>query len=885
MLRKFDLKGILFLCTVLLALGAAAQTNKKSSPKPTTSIKDTTRTDSLKAKQVGDVKTTVTYTASDSMLFDIDTKKVYLYGQADIDYGDISLNADRVEINWENNTLKATGTPDSAGGKEHGTPVFKQGADQYVAKVIKYNFKTKQGHISEIVTQQGEGYLHGETVRKAANDEMFVQHAQYTTCNLAHPHFYINAQKIKMIPKDKLISGPFNLVMADVPTPLGFFMGIFPTPESRSSGILIPTYGEANDRGFYLRNGGYYWSVNEHIGLNFLGEIYSKGSYGLSVASQYKKRYAYDGNFAIRHNYRKTGDESAPEIFKDYWIEWSHRPVTRKSSSFSASVNAGSSGYNNRNSFNANNYLAASFSSRISYSKTFTGTPFSLGVNASQQQSSSGIMNFTLPDVAFNMMSIYPFRSKTGSTSNWYQNINLSYAMTSQNSISNNRLVRPTFSDIDEKLYNRELDNMLVLKESSAKEVLNRMNTGVSHRIPISTTFRILNNINVSPALSYSENWYFRRFKFNTVNYTAGDSINADTTNGFYRVYNYNASVSLNTRMYGTFYTRRSKKIEAFRHTINPNIGFSYQPDFSNSRYGMYQRVTANGKEYVLDPYQGSLYGGASRGKSASMSFGLTNSLEVKLRAKPDTNAKADAKPPKGKKVSLIDNFSVNSAYNFVADSFNLAPISMRAQTNILGRFALNVGATLDPYIYVHDSKSPTTGTRINKFAWDTKGKGLGQFSNFMATLSTSLNPAALKPKTLAKAKNDPNLQSELDFINANRDLYVDFTVPWNLSINYAFYYSKTGYAASTITQSVTVSGDISITKNWKITSNSGYDFKSKQFVYPNIGIFREMHCWQMRFDWTPTGTRGGSFNINISPKASILQDLKFTRRRSWYDG
>lgn len=843
------------------------------------------RSDTLNAEtEKGDLEDQVTYTAEDSIIYNTEGSKVYLYHKAKVDYTNLSLTAEYIEIDLKRNIAFARGIPDST-GKLMGKPVFTQGADKYEANEMAYNFKSKRAKIQGIVTQQGEGYIHGESVKKTPENQMYIRDAQYTTCNLEHPHFHIQASKIKVIPGKKLITGPFNLHFMDLPTPFGFGFGIFPTPQSATSGLIVPTYGEAVDRGFFLRNGGYYWHVNDYVDARLLADIYSKGSYGFSILSNYKKRYAFGGNFDLRYAYRKAGDDDLSPVGEDFWLQWNHLPETRGTSSFSASVNLGTSTFNQRNSFSTQNYLSSTFSSNVSYAKTFKGTPFSMGLNARQQQNVvTKQVDIELPTFNLNMNRIYPFK-RGSSAKNAFEKINFAYSLQAQNSFSNAR-VGSVGSIAGAQLAdgrNALNDSILPFTWENRKALTDRMRNGVRHSIPVSTSFNLFKYFQVAPSINYDEFWYAQRLKYTWLSDI--NRLDVDTIRQFSRAYSYNTSVSVQTRLYGIFFIRKAG-IEAIRHILNPSFGFSYRPDFSNPRLGMSQdvQIDSTGRTARLSPFANAVYGGApSLGRNGSVSLSLSNTIEMKVRNKKDTTGKNAFR-----KINLLDNLNVSSSYNLAADSFQLAPISLSARTTLFEKLNLNLNGILDPYAF----KAPVRNEqgniiaaqrRLKSYSWNM-GQGIGRLSTVNLAVSTNLNPKAREKKNLpAKRKLSTQEERELDFINANPDLYVDFNIPWNLSLSYNLAYSKNGFDKAQITQAMTFNGDLNLTPKWKVGFNSGYDFVNKTLVYPNINIYRNLHCWEMRFNWIPTGNRG-SYSIDINVKASVLQDLKLSRRRSWFD-
>jgi hypothetical protein len=835
--------------------------------------------DSLSAKvPEGDIRTQVKYSAKDSIRFDVVNQLVHLYGDAKINYGDLSLTAEYITINWNDNSVIAKGGIDDSTGRKIGTPNFKQGSENYVADNIKYNFKTRKGIIAGVVTQQGEGYLHGETVKKNEYDELFVKHARYTTCNLEHPHFFIQADEIKVLPGDKLISGPFNLYVGDVPTPLGFAFGLFPTPRTSSSGIIMPSYGEAQDRGFFLRNGGFHWAVNDYVGVSFTGDVYSRGGYGLSSRANYRKRYAYDGGLQLRYNKLQIANEFGPSpSTEEFWVDWNHTPQTRKSSRFSTSVSAGTSRFNQLVSYDPQRYLSNTFRSNISYSKTFTGTPFSLNANLRQDQNTqTGVMNFTLPDVNLAMSRIYPLKSLGKGTNTWYQKISLSYNFNAVNKISNDRVINSYSFPVVQNGPART-DSVIPFNRQNLPEILDRAQIGGRHSIPISTSLRILKHFNLSPSFNYDEFWYMRR---NNYAYNADSGkVEVQTVEGFSRAYSYGASAGLNTRLYGFFYFKRIKGLEAIRHVMTPTVSFSYRPDFSDPKFGMYQdvQIDRTGRTARLSPFQNALFGAPGQGRSGSINFSVDNNLEMKVRAKGDTASKF-------KKISLLDNFGLATNYNLMADSFNLSNITMNARTKVLNNLDININAVLDPYAYnVADisTEGEVRSRRMKQYAWQ-QGQGIGHLTQATLSLTTNLNPSASKKDKTPRPLGTVT-QEQLDYINANPEMYVDFNIPWSLFVSYNLTYAKSGFEKSRVIQTLDFTGDISITDKWKIGIRAPFDFEEKKFGFTNINIYRDLHCWEMRFNWIPFGPRQ-SYTFDLNVKSSILRDLKLSRRRSWMD-
>lgn len=853
--------------------------------------------DSLKRKR--DIETTVKYTARDSTVLDAITKITYLYGDAQVDYGNISLKADYIELNYLTNITNAKGTLDST-GKLRGTPVFKEGSESYTAEEMRYNFKTKKAIIKGVVTKQGDGNIRGEQVKKDPEDNLYIHNAKYTTCDLKHPHYYINASKIKLVHDKEVVTGPFNLVIADIPTPLGFLFGLFPMTKNKpngTSGIIVPTYGEepgTNGRGFFLRNGGYYWAMNQYIGMTFLGEIYSRGGWGASVLSTYKKRYSFDGSFSLRYNKRRVENNDATfTIGQDFWIDWSHRPVPRGVSSFSASVSAGTSKFNSRNAFaySPNDYLSSAFRSSVSYSTSFRGTPFRTAINLQQDQNvRTGVMNLTLPAVTLNMNRIYPFKTATSTGKGWWETVNVGFDFTGGSFLTNAptsagsypfRLARsvpegtPTFVNSS----NVVRDTVIPFNFSNINALLKRAQVGGSYTVPLSASLKLLRYFSLNPSVSLQGYVYPQRLNFtNTL-----DGVRVDTIRQFSHAYNFSTSVGFTTRIYGTF-NLKGKRIQAIRHTIIPSVSLGYSPDFSDPSFGFYQTVrTSASVEQRYSRYQGFRNGGPSTGRAGSVGFSVNNTLEAKVRAKNDSTGK------KFEKVSLLNALNLSGSYNLLADSLKLSNINLSANTRFLKTIDVSMSSTFDPYTYIPAPGSTSTtvgpGIKTNRYLWHTQQK-LANLSNANIAIGTSFTPGGNKKNDKARTDRVNNADAppeDKQKILDNPNLYVDFNVPWSLQVSYSFNYSKQGLSKATYSQTMSFSGDVSLTPKWKVGFNSGYDFVNKGISYTTINIHRDLHCWEMSFNWTPFGGRQYySFTINV--KSAILKDLKLNRQRSFYD-
>ncbi len=825
-----------------------------------------------------DITTTINYSAEDSIITDVLSQKVFLYGDAKIDYGEIKLEAEQIEIDYVNNTLTAAYITDSTGRKV-GLPIFTDGPEKYTTTNIRYNFKTKKAYITGIVTQQGEAFMHGDTVKKNDQNELFVKNAKYTTCNLEHPHFHIQSNKLKLIPKNKMISGPFKLHFSDIPTPLGLPFGMFPVPKRRASGILFPTYGEQRARGFFLRDGGYFFAISDYVNLEVRGEIYSKGGHGLSAGSNYKKRYAYSGQLDFRYNKFLTGEEEDSIATNDFWLKWSHTPESRGTSRFSASVNGGTSTYNRNNVLDVTRNVTANFNSNVSYSKSFSGTPFNMSLSARHNQNvATNQVDVTLPDLAFNMNRVYPFSGAGGTGSKWYERINIGWNFNLSNRVTN----RTNLTAAD------GTDSIAPFNFSTIGTLLENAQNGARHTVPLSTSISLFKYFTISPTINFTEYWYLQEL---THRYDEElDAIVADTINGFSRAGEYSIGAGLTTRLYGTVNFGADSKVQAIRHVLTPTVNFSYRPDFSDPGFGIYEEVTNpnTGEVTRVSKFDGPgfIFGDPSPGRSGTVGLTLANTVEMKVKPKSDT---ADV----AKKVMLLENFSVQGSYNFAADSFNLSNFTLALRTRLFNRkLNVNLASTIDPYVYRLDTSFVNTTTeavtvrqtRLDRYKWDA-GQGLGQISSARLTLSTNLNPNSFERQaaSLPDRDADPVRQGQIDYIRANPEQFVDFSIPWSFRASYNVSYSKTGFQEANIVQTLTFSGDVSLSEKWKVGFQSGYDFESKDLTQTSLNIARDLHCWELNFYWVPFGVLT-SYNLTVQVKSSVLQDLKLNRRRAWTD-
>ena len=837
----------------------------------------------------GGIETTIKYYAEDSIITKTLTNVTYLYGNAYIEYGDVKLDAAQIIIDRNTNELTAKGMQDST-GTWLGLPVFQDGPEKFETREIRYNFNTNKARIKGVATQQQEGYLSGEVVKRQDDGSAYIAGGRYIPCDDPQSTTFIKSTKIKVIPGDKVITGPFLLYVGGIPTPLGLPFGIFPEPKSaEKSGILFPKYGSEQNRGLFLREGGYFFVWNDYIHTALTGDIYSKGSWGLKARTQYRKRYKHSGSFEFTFNRNKNLDfEEIPLDSRDFWFSWQHQPESRGTGRFSASVNAGTSTFNSNNvsiqNFQRN--IRSEFRSNISYSNSIASTPFTYSINARHNQNvQTGIMDISLPEMSMNMNRIYPLK---GSKSEVLKKLNVGWNFNVTNRITN--LVRPSTTGFDIANATTTQDTIDV-RFNTLGELLDNALNGARHTIPISTSFPIFKNFNLTPSVQFQELWYLEELDYTFIE--DQNAVQIDTISGFSRANTYAASLGLTTQLYGMFLFKNSRKVEAIRHIMTPTISFSYRPDFSDERFGYYQNVQTDtdGNTRLLSIYDGFAFGAPGLGESASMSFSLNNKVEMKVRN--DTT--------EATKVPILENLSLNGSYNFLADSFNLSNINITARTSLFSRKVnINAGITLDPYTYLTDTEGTTS--RVNQFAWNS-GQGLGRLTSARMSLSTNLNSDASSgpanpnqrfntggqgfiddPTGQFGSINDggePNIRTQPEYFY-DPNAYVDIDIPWNLRFSYDYSFNR-GISSSTTRQSIKLYGQVSLTPKWQVTLNTGYDIDMKEITQTSLGIFRDLGCWEMRANWIPFG-RFTSYNIDIQIKASSLKDLKISRRRSFFD-
>lgn len=848
---------------------------------------DTTGTKSRFVMTMVDLDNQVHFTTKDSLVF-YGRNNASMYGDGDVTYGDINLKSMQIDMNMDRSEVYAIGLPDST-GELQGLPVFKDGSGEYESKTMRYNFKTKKGYITEVVTQQGEGYLTGGQTKKMENDEYFIKEGRYTTCdNHDHPHFYLQLTKAKVRPKKDIVMGPAYMVLADVPLPLAIPFGFFPFSEDYSSGIIMPTFGDDYNRGYYLRDGGYYFAINDKIDLALTGEIYTRGSWGLAAQSTYKKRYKFTGGFHISYLTTITGEKGEPDYSKqnNFKVTWNHSQDSKANPNmtFSASVNFATSGYsrNNLDDYYSSSFTENTTSSSVNMTYRFPNSKWSISTSANiSQRSSDSTLTVSFPNVTLTMSQTAPFKRKSAvGSEKWYEKIKLSYTGIFQNSLTAGQ------------------------NEFFKKSLIKDWRNGMRHTIPISATFNLFEYFNITPSVNINDRMYTSKIRQQWD--PAASAVVRDTTYSFYNIFDFSASISLDTKIYGFFKPWKifGDKVQMIRHVLTPTVTFTGAPDFSSpfwGYYGTYAYTNPNTGRLVNTKYSyfsHGIFGSVGQGKTGAVSLSLANNVEMKV--------KSDADSTGVKKISLIENFTVSQSYNFAADSLRWSNINTSLSLRLMKNFNLNLSATWDVYTYQLNEYG--TPTRVNRTRLQA-GKGFAKLSSTGTSFSYTLNNDTFKKKDKKEKENkqdnppeavdryasrkddDENRGGKTDSgIELNPDGYAKWEFPWSLTLNYSinysygtFNYEKMDYNGR-VTQNLSFSGNVRPTKNWAFNFSASYNFDTGKIAYMNCTISRDLHCFTMSASFVPVGPYK-SYNFHIAVKSSLLSDLKYDKRSSSSNG
>ncbi len=824
---------------------------------------DSISNDSIPSIQNSTLDAQVDYQASDSLRFDLRTRKVFLYKDDNINYGSINLQGDYMEIDFTKNEIYSRGMEDST-GTVSGEPIFKESDDEFASVEMKYNFDTKKGLISGVSTEESGGFLHGEKIKKMPDNTAFIQGGRFTTCELDHPHYAFRFRKSKVIPGDKIITGPAYFEVAGVPTPLLVPFGLFPNQSGKQSGIIIPSYGESASQGFYFRDGGYYWAVNDYLDLEFLGSIYTRGSWALNTKASYKKRYKYTGNLNLKYAINIVGSEGSPDYNKsnDFLIQWSHSqdPKARPKSKFSANVNMRSSSYNQYELSNTyEDKVSSTFQSSVNFSTRF-GDSWNFNANVSHSQNTKNqIVTMTLPQISLSGSRFYPFRKKDKAGAlKWYDNIYLQYTVDAKNTVSvaDSLMFTPGWEDY--------------------------FNNGMQHKIPISSSVKIFKYLNWTNSINITSRWYSSYIDRNweAIHDIEMDSVygqvNQDTINGFITATDFSLSSNVSTKLYGMYTFGKKSPVKAVRHVITPTVGFSYRPDFGESQWGYYDSyhdtITDETVEYSI--FANGIYGSPQNGKSGNLNFSLVNNIEMKVRDRNDT-VTGD------RKIVLIDNLTFSTSYNMAVDSLNWQPLRISGRTKLFKNIDIRYNSLWDPYIL------DSAGTKnLNQTEWSVNHR-LYRMENmsWSTGLNLTLNNSTFKDGLFKKDdKSSEKSKGKKD------DEPKAGTLPWSVNISYNLSYNmRHNYLNyelirdNDVTQTLGFTANLQLTPNWKLNFRSGYDFKNEKLTTTMVDIVRDLHCWEMRFNWTPFGT-WKSWNFSINIKSSMFKDLKVEKKKSHLD-
>ena len=864
---------------------------------PDTSLRDSLYKDTVR-KSKSALEEPVSYSAKDSITFDYTNSRAHLFGGSQVNYQNLQLTADDISLSLDSSLVHASGRPDSTGAIQ-GKPLFKQGEDEYEPDRISYNFKTRKAFISNVYTQEGEGFMQSREGKRDSSGVMYVQNGKYTTCDAEHPHFYVSLTRAKMHPGKNVIFGPAYLVVEDVPLPLAIPYGFFPFSSSYKSGFIMPTYGDETTRGFYLRDGGYYFAINDKVDLKVLGEFYTKGSWGLSAQTNYKKRYRFGGNFYFSYQNTKEGEKNMPDysVSKSFKLTWSHRQDAKANptQTFSASVNFATSSYERNNltsMYNPESYTQSTRTSSVSYSKSFSkvGLTLSGTFNLSQNMRDSSI-SVTLPTLSISQSRFNPFkRKKAAGQERWYEKIAMSYTGTLANSINTK----------EDKLFHSSL----------VKDWRN----GMRHQVPISASFSVLNYINVTPSFTFTDRMYTHKVMQGWD--TERQDVQRDTVYGFYNVYNYNMSISANTKLYGMYRPLPwfgGKKIAAIRHVFTPTVSFSYAPDFSQSRFGFYDsyvKTDANGNVSTVrySPFSGMMYGTVGQGMTGSVTMDVANNIEMKVRTDKDSTGY--------RKISLIDELGGSLSYNMAAKRRPWSDLNLRARIKLTKKYTYSMNAVFATYAYDKDENGRVYVGDHTEWSRGRFGRFLGTAQNISYSISnetfrklfgkkhrTTTSDDELDEELDEDEETDPTMQNvdpdrKKGKTGANQesngdvdeDGYLKFSLPWSINIGYGVtirentqgrFNDKRMRYPYKLSHTLNLSGNIRISEGWNINFSSGYDFNMHKLSMTTASLSRDLHCFQMSCSMVISPYT--SYNFTFACKAGTLADALKWKKQSSY--
>jgi LptD protein len=807
-------------------------------------VKDSLKTVKQDSLAMGELESPIYYSAEDSIQVFPDSERVFLYGSGNVKYEGIELQAEIIEINYKANLIFARGRQD-INGKLSGTPVFIAEGETIRCDEITYNLKNKKGIIKNISLKQGDLIVKGEKIKKDSNDVMYFRNLSCIPCEYEDAKTVFKAARAKVIPDDKIITGPMYLSIAGIPTPLALPFGFFPNTKKRGkSGVLLPTYGESPNLGFFLKDGGFYWAAGKKMDMQLRGDIYSYGSWALRNITNYNVRYRYTGAFNVGFSIFNSGEREIPEgnpgaLIKrqDFFIRWTHAqdPKSNPNVRFSANVNAGSNSFNQYNAQNSGQYLTNTFASNINFSRVFSFGTFNLNARHNQNTQTRNV-EVILPDISFNVNRFFPFRNEKRLKQNFLDKIGMNYILESKS------------------LLNRP-DSLFLNSDSK-----NLIKSGVRHSLPISGNVTLFKNLTFSPSVQLNAWNYFKTTQFRYDSSSA--TLIKDTLQQFRTAFDASFNGELTAKVYGNYIFKRGK-LRHIRHFMIPTVRFTYRPDFTDESFGYYREVQKDslGNKMKYSVFQDGIYGGPGSSKSGIISYNLNNNLEAKIRVKTDTGYV-------DRKITLIQNFSISGTHDLMAKEYKTSPLNLSGRTRLWKNIDILISGTLDPY-----SLNPVTNLRQPIYQWELNGKP-ARFTGGNIAINTSFNNqlfSSLGTKSISSNSND-----------GNKSLNSLPSLPWNFNVNYNLSYQKPS-TTSSITQTLNFSGDFSVTSKWKVGFTSGYDFVKQNISYTAVNVYRDLHCWEARFDWVPFGFRK-RYAITLNLKTSMLRDIKIPRTREWYD-
>jgi len=799
------------------------------------------------------VRAPIQYNAKDAIVFDVKNLTIHLYGAGNIEYDAIKLEAEEVLIDWKQHTITASSKKNEAGNVEKKTILTREGIE-YIAESVRYSFESQRAVANKLFTKQGDSILRTHKVKKDSETTFYADRATYTTCDLAKPHFHIEAKRVKINQDDRALSGPFRLYFNGVPTPIGFPFGIFYFPQG--SGIIPPKYGGESERGFCLQDGGYYIKLSNYVDLALQGSLYSKGSTDFTATANYKKRYRYSGDLRFERGIYLTPDESKlSRKYKSWHFLWNHNTEKNKNSSWHIQVDLAS-----QNAYKIGGLLEDAIDktrkdSSIRYTNRLVGFPLPYTADGSLRlnNSKSGKYEASLPEISLNTANMYPFRKGSTSGTDWLSNIHLRHKFEFQSRLSN--------SDGDRLDFLTPKDWSTLWKNGKS---------GAQHTVPLGANIKILRYLNLAPQMTHQWRWYGEKKEYR---YDTKGNIKEDKVPGFVHVYDFDMGATLQTTCYGIYSRRRQATVQAIRHQFSPRLTFTYTPNFSEAKY--WQTIHGGDKDgRKFDRFAGAVYPSPKAGEAAVLAINLSNRLDMKLKNR--ANSKKSAK-----KVPILESFDWSTSYDFLADQHAWGDIQFKTRTSLLDKLLdIRFESTFDPYSY---KKNNQAYVRSNELAWN-HGQGLGHMKKASLSIGASLGSSTSNEtlKQDSRQKDDPDAQLAPTHLKKATKQYVGFAVPWKAQLNYRWDYTRLnpGDDAKKI-NSLDFEWHMSLTKKWEVSCKSAYDFNQKKLVGNStaISIHRDLHCWEMDFNWNPLGDRL-VYKFSVGLKAPLLKDIRLPRNR-----